>query len=126
MSPALVSRFFCTTVLPVKSIGWPFLLFIIVIFVRTCYEYFNCCGKLVRHIFNYIVMRTSTDVDDIDCYVKCLNNLFFPSYQPIVDYLDAQFESYLQEELKIKRSLGDYHDSRPCVPLLHSHLQDIL
>ncbi|XP_040116189.1 septin-14 [Oryx dammah] len=34
------------------------------------------------------------------------------SYQPIVDYLDAQFESYLQEELKIKRSLGDYHDSR--------------
>ena len=46
------------------------------------------------------------------CYVKCLNNLFFSSYQPIVDYLDAQFESYLQEELKIKRSLGDYHDSR--------------
>ena len=37
---------------------------------------------------------------------------FFSSYQPIVDYLDAQFESYLQEELKIKRSLGDYHDSR--------------
>uniref|UniRef100_A0A8C6CNR4 Septin n=1 Tax=Moschus moschiferus TaxID=68415 RepID=A0A8C6CNR4_MOSMO len=34
------------------------------------------------------------------------------SYQPIVDYLDAQFESYLQEELKIKRSLSDYHDSR--------------
>nr|XP_025130913.1 septin-14 isoform X2 [Bubalus bubalis] len=34
------------------------------------------------------------------------------SYQPIVDYLDAQFESYLQEELKIKRSLGDYCDSR--------------
>nr|XP_020749395.1 septin-14 isoform X2 [Odocoileus virginianus texanus] len=34
------------------------------------------------------------------------------SYQPIVDYLDAQFESYLQEELKIKRSLGDHLDSR--------------
>ncbi|XP_006889706.1 PREDICTED: septin-14-like [Elephantulus edwardii] len=32
------------------------------------------------------------------------------SYRPIVDYLDAQFEAYLQEELKIKRS--KYHDSR--------------
>nr|ANH21165.1 septin 14 [Sus scrofa] len=34
------------------------------------------------------------------------------SYQPIVDYIDAQFESYLQEELKIKRCFADYHDSR--------------
>ncbi|XP_069920848.1 septin-14 isoform X2 [Oryctolagus cuniculus] len=34
------------------------------------------------------------------------------SYQPIVDYLDAQFEAYLQEELKIKRSFFEYHDSR--------------
>uniref|UniRef100_A0A8C5S4A2 Septin n=1 Tax=Laticauda laticaudata TaxID=8630 RepID=A0A8C5S4A2_LATLA len=34
------------------------------------------------------------------------------SYQPIVDYIDAQFEAYLQEELKIKRSLYNYHDTR--------------
>uniref|UniRef100_A0A8D1CBR4 Septin n=1 Tax=Sus scrofa TaxID=9823 RepID=A0A8D1CBR4_PIG len=34
------------------------------------------------------------------------------SYQPIVDYIDAQFEAYLQEELKIQRSLFNYHDSR--------------
>ncbi|XP_040311598.1 septin-14 [Herpailurus yagouaroundi] len=34
------------------------------------------------------------------------------SYQPIVEYVDAQFEAYLQEELKIKRSFIDYHDSR--------------
>lgn len=34
------------------------------------------------------------------------------SYQPIVGYLDAQFESYFQEELKIQRSFVDYHDSR--------------
>uniref|UniRef100_A0A8C3W3K8 Septin n=1 Tax=Catagonus wagneri TaxID=51154 RepID=A0A8C3W3K8_9CETA len=34
------------------------------------------------------------------------------SYHPIVDYIDAQFESYLQEEWKIKRSFADYHDSR--------------
>ncbi|XP_023573144.1 septin-10 [Octodon degus] len=33
------------------------------------------------------------------------------SYQPIVDYINAQFEAYLQEELKIKRSLFNYHDS---------------
>ncbi|XP_023211806.1 septin-2-like isoform X2 [Centruroides sculpturatus] len=34
------------------------------------------------------------------------------SYKPIVDYIDAQFEAYLQEELKIKRNLDTYHDSR--------------
>lgn len=34
------------------------------------------------------------------------------SYKPILDYIDAQYESYLQEELKIKRSLFNYHDTR--------------
>ncbi|XP_044514205.1 septin-10-like [Gracilinanus agilis] len=34
------------------------------------------------------------------------------SYRPIVDYIDAQFEAYLQEELKVKRSLFNYRDSR--------------
>ncbi|ELT95911.1 hypothetical protein CAPTEDRAFT_163246 [Capitella teleta] len=34
------------------------------------------------------------------------------SYKPLVDYIDAQFELYLQEELKVKRSLHNYHDSR--------------
>lgn len=34
------------------------------------------------------------------------------SFKPIVDYIDSQFETYLQEELKIKRSLSTYHDSR--------------
>lgn len=34
------------------------------------------------------------------------------SYRAIVDYIDAQFEAYLQEELKIKRSLNNYHDTR--------------
>ncbi|MGH0135125.1 UNVERIFIED_CONTAM: hypothetical protein FKN15_032404, partial [Acipenser sinensis] len=34
------------------------------------------------------------------------------SYQHVVNYIDAQFESYLQEELKIKRSLHNYHDTR--------------
>ncbi|XP_013779075.1 septin-2-like [Limulus polyphemus] len=34
------------------------------------------------------------------------------SFQAIVDYIDTQFENYLQEELKIKRSLSTYHDTR--------------
>uniref|UniRef100_A0A6Q2XRU0 Septin n=1 Tax=Esox lucius TaxID=8010 RepID=A0A6Q2XRU0_ESOLU len=34
------------------------------------------------------------------------------SFQPVVDYIDRQYETYLQEELKIKRSLHNYHDSR--------------
>ncbi|XP_015925000.1 septin-2 [Parasteatoda tepidariorum] len=34
------------------------------------------------------------------------------SFKAIVDYIDTQFEMYLQEELKIKRSLVTYHDTR--------------
>ncbi|XP_037070419.1 septin-2-like isoform X2 [Pollicipes pollicipes] len=34
------------------------------------------------------------------------------SFKAIVDYIDTQFENYLQEELKIKRSLSAYHDTR--------------
>ena len=34
------------------------------------------------------------------------------SFKPIVDYTDAQFEAYLQEELKVKRALHTYHDTR--------------
>uniref|UniRef100_A0A8B9TV52 Septin-type G domain-containing protein n=1 Tax=Anas platyrhynchos TaxID=8839 RepID=A0A8B9TV52_ANAPL len=33
-------------------------------------------------------------------------------YKPIVEFIDAQFEAYLQEELKIKRVLHNYHDTR--------------
>ncbi len=29
-----------------------------------------------------------------------------------MDYIDTQFENYLQEELKIRRSLFNYHDTR--------------
>ncbi|CAG9762352.1 unnamed protein product [Ceutorhynchus assimilis] len=34
------------------------------------------------------------------------------SFKAIVKYIDDQFENYLQEELKIKRSLSSFHDSR--------------
>merc|ERR1712029_507106 len=34
------------------------------------------------------------------------------SFKPIVDYIESQYEAFLQEELKIKRNLNTYHDSR--------------
>lgn len=34
------------------------------------------------------------------------------SFKAVVDHIDSQFEAYLQEELKIKRSLSTCHDSR--------------
>ncbi|VDL67602.1 unnamed protein product [Nippostrongylus brasiliensis] len=34
------------------------------------------------------------------------------SAKVIVDYLEAQFERYLQEELKVRRALNYYDDSR--------------
>lgn len=37
--------------------------------------------------------------------------LFF-SYKTVVDYINAQFEAYLQEELKVERMLHTYHDTR--------------
>lgn len=37
---------------------------------------------------------------------------FLCSYKPILDYIDAQFERYLEEELKIKRLLFSCHDTR--------------
>ena len=40
-------------------------------------------------------------------------SLFFTcSAKSIVDFIDQQFEAYLQEELKVKRALHAYHDSR--------------
>ncbi|EEC07992.1 septin, putative, partial [Ixodes scapularis] len=34
------------------------------------------------------------------------------SFKAIVDYINSQFENYLQEELKIRRCLATYHDTR--------------
>lgn len=42
----------------------------------------------------------------------CNDYFFLCSYKPILEYIDAQFEKYLEEELKIKRSLFNYHDTR--------------
>lgn len=38
--------------------------------------------------------------------------LYLCSYKPVLDYIDTQFGRYLEEELKIKRSLFNYHDTR--------------
>lgn len=45
------------------------------------------------------------------CHV-CICFYHLCSYKPILEYIDAQFEKYLEEELKIKRSLSNYHDTR--------------
>lgn len=50
-----------------------------------------------------------------DCQNASIRSCFSPlcsSYKPIVEFIDAQFEAYLQEELKIRRVLHSYHDSR--------------
>ena len=39
-------------------------------------------------------------------------SLLYLSHVPIVDYIEKQFECYLQEELNIRRNLVDYHDTR--------------
>jgi septin family protein len=48
------------------------------------------------------------------CYFifEILFFIYIASWKPLVDYIDSQFEVYLQEELKIKRSLHNFHDTR--------------
>ena len=47
-----------------------------------------------------------------NCHLKfvILKTFKFDYFQPIVDYIDQQFEAYLQEELKVKRNLYSYSD----------------
>ena len=60
--------------------------------------------------------HTHTPLDEVlmcgcSCeHLKVLLYLF--SFKPIVEYIDNQFEIYLQEELKIKRNLVETHDTR--------------
>lgn len=62
-------------------------------------------------------LQWRAECPSVVCVVPAGNSLLFSvpclcSYKPIVEYIDAQFEAYLQEELKIKRSLFNYHDTR--------------
>uniref|UniRef100_A0A672K939 Septin 8a n=1 Tax=Sinocyclocheilus grahami TaxID=75366 RepID=A0A672K939_SINGR len=61
------------------------------------------CIKILSNIDANKLMHIA-----IPDFLQCV----FLSYKPIVDYIDTQFENYLQEELKIKRSLFNYHDTR--------------
>lgn len=45
-----------------------------------------------------------------DSHLLCLLSLH--SYKPIIEYIDTQYERFLEEELKIKRSLFNCHDTR--------------
>uniref|UniRef100_A0A8C1WYL8 Septin n=1 Tax=Cyprinus carpio TaxID=7962 RepID=A0A8C1WYL8_CYPCA len=84
-----------------------------------------CIGKLETQTQLLQKVQTFTDAPEENTifHAPALNASCFPlelvfeslsclHYQHIVDYIDTQFESYLQEELKIKRSLHNYHDSR--------------
>ncbi|XP_064502484.1 septin-10 isoform X1 [Pseudopipra pipra] len=74
------------------------------------------------HFLPSVQLRTQTyELQESDVLLKLtiVNTVGFgdqmnkrDSYQPVVDYIDAQFEAYLQEELKIIRSLFSYHDTR--------------
>lgn len=63
--------------------------------------------RIRRQIFTLVTCRRKS-WQLLSLSAACLLH----SYKPIVDYIDTQFENYLQEELKIKRSLFNYHDTR--------------
>lgn len=59
---------------------------------------------------NFVIFYLQLTICDTVGYGDQVNKE--DSFKAVVDYIDAQFEAYLQEELKIKRSLPTYHDSR--------------
>ena len=69
--------------------------------------------------FEFIKCMAIWCIQNFQCYYQqdfqiCmfLYFLIYFSFKPIVDYIDDQFERYLQEELKVKRVLHSYHDTR--------------
>lgn len=74
--------------------------------------YFTNCFYIYTFFdlkLNLIILFQLTIVDTVG-YGDQINKE--DSFKAVVDYIDAQFESYLQEELKIKRSLATFHDTR--------------
>jgi septin family protein len=57
---------------------------------------------------NYLLRNVQYEVQEY--YIK--TNQFNFSAQVIVDYINFQFEAYLKEELKVKRNLSYYDDTR--------------
>ena len=62
-------------------------------------------GIMIMIINKFKYVQNLRTYKHIDIWSLC-------SYKAIVDYIDSQFEAYLQEELKVKRSIHTYHDSR--------------
>ncbi|CAH2315011.1 septin-6 isoform X1 [Pelobates cultripes] len=79
-------------------------------------------GEPISHSQPGVQLRSSTyDLNESNVHLKMtiVSTAGFgdqinkeESYKSIVEFIDSQFESYLQEELKIKRVLHNYHDSR--------------
>nr|XP_055033875.1 septin-8-B isoform X1 [Misgurnus anguillicaudatus] len=76
----------------------------------------------ISHFQNGVYLRPRTynlQESNVDLKLTVVDTVGFgdqvnkdESHEPVVDYIDAQFERFLEEELKIKRSLHDYQDSR--------------
>ena len=75
------------------------IIYIIIIIVHSCF--------LMVHCQLDIILLT---VDEVLIIIGVSSNSF--SCKAITDYIDQQFERYLQEELKIKRGLVTFHDTR--------------
>ncbi|XP_066525879.1 septin-8-A-like isoform X2 [Hoplias malabaricus] len=84
---------------------------------NTTFEY-----EEASHYQNIVYLRPRTydlQESNVDLKLTIVDTVGFgdqvnkeESYKPIVDYIDCQFEYFLQEELKIKRSLHNYLDTR--------------
>ncbi|XP_056294929.1 septin-8-A-like isoform X2 [Pseudoliparis swirei] len=74
------------------------------------------------HFHTEVQMRPETDdlqESNINLKLTTVHTVGFgdqinreESYKPILEYIDTQFGRYLEEELKIQRSLFNYHDTR--------------
>lgn len=71
-------------------------------------------------MYSYLYLYCNVTFGQVGRFVKVFHKLllhlnaftFLFSASPIVEYIDAQFEKYLQQELKIRRSLNAYNDTR--------------
>lgn len=74
--------------------------------------YASRCWRCPVTLFSYSNVASSISLCFKHIFLFEMLPFFFSSYKSIVEFIDAQFEAYLQEELKIKRTLHSYHDTR--------------
>lgn len=74
-------------------------------------SYATSCDEVISQLFLFQgLLILIVHIQDFVYKVKWFVTIF--SASPIVEYIDSQFEKYLQQELKIKRTLNVYHDTR--------------